>query len=277
MLSRPLRRAKGWIGPLCAVAAVAGVAGCRSGEPVLQPVMDAVKQRSARPILSGYEPTGLVGETEARKEFWNTSRSKVEAVDVEALNRAVEAVSTAAEQVRSRLEALSAERINALMSDVSAATAELRKQLKAARLDELAAAVRLLTERLDYTVRQLDVNNANNVLRESATAVAELRKTVEHLNNRLVQTSQDTQKLLDEANNKLSALPADELRGTLDHLDRAIGSVDSVAAGLVKSEPQVEAAIAAAHLTFRVATGVLVLLGLSCLAWLMRLLRGRPA
>lgn len=246
-----------------------------SGCQTTQRALDAGGER-ARAIIGGVDPTGLAQETEERRKFWDAARSRLEAMDIDALNTAIVDASITLAQLSERVEAVSPDTISEMLRSIGESLAAVHAQLNELKLQEVVTTTQDLARTADQKLAAIDPEQVNALLRDTDATVVELCDTVSWLSGNVDRTLSETQTLLRSVNESLRGMPFDETRAALVELSPTLGSLRQTTQEFPTLAQAAARALTAATLVLHMAAGVLVLLGLLVVIWMVRALR-RPA
>lgn len=256
--------------PLAAV-----LAGCETTGRVVETGGD-----KTRDLIGKVEPTGTLKEIEARRSAFDELRLRLEELDVEGFNALVASLTASAEKLAQHVDRIPSENLAALERDVSRTVAAVRTQAEAARLDETTSAVRTLTATLADKSSELDVSKINELVAEMIETVDELQSAAHTLETHTAGTLERVDQLLSESVERISALPADELREAVSSFAETTAAAEQAIIPIRQSVSRFPATMAhldmtlrSLQITFRVATGVLLLVGAYTIVWLFRIRR----
>lgn len=238
--------------------------------------------QKTRDLIGKVEPTGTIKEIEARRTAFDELRLRLEELDVEGFNTLVASLTATAEKLAEHVDRIPSGNLAELERDVSRTVASVRTQTEAAKLDETTSSLRALTATLDEKSKELDIAKINELVAEMTETVDELQQAAHTLETRSAATLERVDQLLSESVERISALPADELREAVSSFAQTTAAAEEAIIPVRQSVSRFPATMAnldmtlrSLQLTFRVATGVLVLVGAYTIVWLLRM-RRRP-
>lgn len=257
---------------------ITALAGCETTGQVVEK-----GGQKTRDLIGKVEPTGTIKEIDARRTAFDELRLRLEELDVEGFNALVASLVASANKLAEHVDRIPSENLAELERDVSRTVAAVRTQAESAKLDETTSSIRALTATLDEKSRQLDVAKVNELIAEMTETVDELQQAAHTLETRSAATLERVDQLLSESVERISALPADELREAVSSFAQTTAAAEEAIVPVRQSVSRFPATMAnldttlrSLQLTFRVATGVLVLVGAYTIVWLFRA-RRRPA
>jgi hypothetical protein len=224
-------------------------------------------------VIGAVDPTGLVPETQARKEAASSIKDKFDQVDVEAINAAFVQFEATVCAFRERLEALSVVDISQMQGNLVQASARVRETVESTELQGALQSVESVTTVLAEKVQAVDVAGFNALLTRLNESVLHLDEAVSGIGTESTAAIGETRELVKQLKESLAALPVAETRDAIVRLDGAAVQVSGVVDRLPPTAEHVDETLSAVRTSFRVVTVTGVLFGVCAVVWLVGAMR----
>ncbi len=250
---------------MMAVALLNSMLGCETAQRTV-----SAGESQARHLLGHVEPTGIIAETGARKETWETFRQKADEIDISTFNEAVDNLAIVARKMSSRLDACSDDDVQKITADMSATLSALRLQVEQTNFAEASLALTHTANTLNKQIELLSISELNSVLVETKLAVRNVQTTGTKVQEHIAVSAKDIRVLSNEVAKVLQQLPMDALEKSIQDINSATAQIASISESWPASAAKIEDTVTMLHLGSRVGIGVLALFGLCLIVWLLK-------
>jgi hypothetical protein len=230
--------------------------------------------RATRGVVGSVEPTGVVAETEERRKLWEATRERIEGLELDKVNAAINDLADGVAKLTERIEALRTEDITTVAEQLVSATTSLRQQIEAADLPRLVEGIHTMIGTVDTeVVGKVNVDEINALVTDVRATSAQLRESVFRLESSLAGLMTDVQTLTRNVNRVVEVVPTEQVERTLATVDETTLMIRSSTANLPSTMAQIDETLGLLRWLTRVLLVVAITFGLGACAWFVRLVR----
>lgn len=256
------------IGMLVGGALVIVAAGCRMASKAVEAGSD-----TARGVIGAVDPTGIVPESQARKDAADKIREKVAEIDVQAFNDAVLEIQYTVSALRERIEALSPEELERMQAAISGASAALKEEIEAADFDGAVRAANDAGTKLHAKIEALDVASWNALIDRLNETATNLDALVQRLGDESTLVVRDARDVVHRVGEAVDTLPIVQAKAAVQQIESSAADAKGAVERWPTTVDRVEETLQAVRTGFRVMTVAGVLMGLCAMVWLVGAMR----
>lgn len=250
--------------------------GCAEGERVARGAIAGAKSAgtAARTGLGMLDPSGLVQETRKREDLWRRLRDRIDELDIDGVNWAVDEVNTLARDINERIDAIRPEDLAQLAERLNNVAGSLERQVADADIPKTTASVRDLGETVNSKLTELNTAQVNDLLADLVETTRSIRRVLGELERDLGPGVTESRQLLRATQTRVEELPLEDIRGTIRTVRGAVDDAQVTIAQIPSLAEDVGATLGLLRILIWVAIVVLVIAGLVGLFRLVDTLRG---